>query len=76
MAEKEQNKDIVRFNLHLPREVFDKLKELQEMTGKSSLAETVRAALKVYHQIQESQDAGKHLVLVDKHGEKERLLVT
>lgn len=76
MAEKEQGKDIVRFNLHLPKDVFEKLKELQVMTGKSSLAETVRAALKVYHQIQESQDAGKRLVLVDKDGDKERLIVT
>ncbi len=72
----ERNKDdIVRFNLYLPKEAYVALERLQQLTGKRSLAETVRAALKLYRVVQEGIDDGKEIMLVDKTTkEKEKLV--
>lgn len=48
MPKKEAKVGMVRFNLYLPREVYDALEELRTRTGKGSIAETIRSALKVY----------------------------
>jgi len=66
---------IVRFNLYLPKEAYESLERLQQLSGKRSLAETVRAALKLYHVVQEGIEDGKEVMLVDKvTKEKERLI--
>lgn len=66
---------IVRFNLYLPSDAYEALERLQQLSGKRSLAETVRAALKLYHVVQEGVGEGKEVMLVDKQTkEKERLV--
>jgi Ribbon-helix-helix protein, copG family len=60
------NDKIVRFNLYLPKEAYEALERLQQLSGKRSLAETVRAALKLYHVVQEGIGEGKEIMLVDK----------
>ncbi len=65
----------VRFNLYLPKEAYEALERLQQLSGKRSLAETVRAALKLYHVVQEGIGEGKEVMLVDKQTkEKEKLV--
>jgi hypothetical protein len=69
------NDKIVRFNLYLPKEAYEALERLQQLSGKRSLAETVRAALKLYHVVQEGIEEGKEVMLVDKKTkEKEKLV--
>ena len=69
------NDKIVRFNLYLPKEAYEALERLQQLSGKRSLAETVRAALKLYHVVQEGIGEGKEVMLVDKQTkEKEKLV--
>lgn len=73
--EKTSKADMVRFNLYLPREVYDALEKLRALTGKASLAETIRSALKVYELLQESGKNGKDLILKDRKTKtQERLL--
>lgn len=68
-------RDVVRFNLYLPREAYEQLEQLQNLSGKRSLAETIRAALKLYQVVQEGIVEGKDVLLVDrKNQEKERLV--
>ena len=68
-------KDVVRFNLYLPRESYEALEELQALSGKRSLAETIRAALRLYHVVQEGIGEGKEVILIDKESkEKEKLV--
>ena len=70
-----KEKEIVRFNLYLPKEAFEALERLQHLTGKRSLAETIRAALKLYDVVQQGIEEGKDVVLVDRQTkEKERLV--
>jgi hypothetical protein len=64
-------KPIKRFNLYLPKKDYDTLVRLQQLSGKSSLAETICSALKVYQYAQ-----GKDIVMRDpKTGEEEKLLL-
>jgi hypothetical protein len=73
-TEKAVKNDMVRFNLYLPREVYEALEKLRVQTGKASLAETIRSALKVYELLQESGASGKDIILRDrKTQEHERL---
>jgi len=73
--EKPSKSDMVRFNLYLPREVYEALEKLKILTGKASLAETIRSALKVYELLQASGESGKDVILRDrKTNEQERLL--
>lgn len=66
---------VVRFNLYLPQDAYEALERLQQLTGKRSLSETVRAALKLYHVVQEGIDDGKEVVLFDRtNNERERLV--
>lgn len=66
---------VVRFNLYLPKDAYEALERLQLLSGKRSLAETVRAALKLYHVVQEGIGEGKEVMLVDKQTkEKEKLV--
>lgn len=68
--------DVVRFNLYLPKEAFEALAELQKLTGKRSLAETVRAALRLYRVAQLGAEEDKELFLIDKKSkEKEKLVL-
>jgi hypothetical protein len=72
---KRGNDQIVRFNLYLPKEAYEALERLQQLSGKRSLAETVRAALKLYNVVQEGIGDGKEVVLVHKQTkEKEKLV--
>jgi metal-responsive CopG/Arc/MetJ family transcriptional regulator len=69
--------DVVRFNVYLPREAYDSLEQLRQMSGKRSLAETIRSALQLYLVIQEEMERGKEIILENKEGgdrEKLRLL--
>jgi hypothetical protein len=63
---KAEKDDTVRFNLYLPKDVYDGLESLRQMTGKSSIAETVRSAVKLYQFIQENLHDGKELFLEDR----------
>lgn len=66
--------DVVRFNVYLPREAYEDLERLRQMSGKRSLAETIRSALRLYLIVQEELEDGKELVLEDKEGkEREKL---
>ncbi len=68
-------KDTVRFNLYLPKEAYEALERLQQLTGKRSLAETIRSALKLYHVVQQGIEDGKDVLLVDRDSkERERLI--
>jgi hypothetical protein len=74
-AEGISKNDMVRFNLYLPREVYDALEKLRVLSGKASLAETIRSALKVYELLQESGASGKDIILRDRKTKmQERLL--
>lgn len=67
---------MVRFNLYLPSKVYEALEKLRVLTGKASLAETIRSALKVYELLQESGASGKGIILKDRKTQKqERLLL-
>lgn len=66
--------DVVRFNVYLPRKAYESLEKLRQLSGKSSLAETIRSALNLYLVIQEEIDEGKEIFLEDKiTKEKEKL---
>jgi hypothetical protein len=66
--------DAVRFNVYLPREAYESLEKLRKLSGKRSLAETIRSALKLYLIVQEGLEDGKHVILEDKSGkEREKL---
>lgn len=65
--------EAVRFNVYLPREAYENLQKLQELSGKRSLAETVRAAVQLYLTLQQEMDQRKQIVLEGKGREKERL---
>jgi hypothetical protein len=66
---------IVRFNLYLPKDAYESLSRLQQLSGKRSLAETVRAALKLYHVVQQGLEDGKEVMLIDKESNiRERLV--
>lgn len=67
--EKQKGGGGVRLNVYLPPEAYVNLEKLQKLTGKRSLAETIRAALKLYLVIQEEIDEGKDLIFEDKEGE-------
>lgn len=74
-SKKGDKDDSVRFNLYLPKEVYEGLEETRQLTGKSSIAETVRSAVKLYQLIQESLHEGKELYLQDREEDiKERLI--
>lgn len=66
--------DATRFNLYLPEEAYDALKTLQQLTGKTSLAETIRSALRFYLVVQEARSAGKELYFMDERGDRERIV--
>ena len=55
MAQKQRdsNEGPVRYNLYLSSEAYNKLVKLKELTGKSSLSDTVRSAIDMYHLIEE-----------------------
>lgn len=65
--------DAVRFNIYLPRKAYEALERLQKMSGKRSLAETIRSALSLYVVIQEELEDGKKLIVENKDGEQEKL---
>lgn len=68
--------DVVRFNVYLPREAFEALGRLRKLSGKRSLAETIRSALQLYLVLQEELDEGKEIILEDKEGGlRERLRI-
>ncbi len=71
-----EGKKVVRFNLYLPQESYEALERLQELSGKRSLAQTVRAALKLYHVIQEGAVNGKEVMLIDKKTKEREKLVS
>lgn len=64
----------VRFNLYLPQPAYDTLKKLQVLSGKRSLAETVRAALKLYTVVKEGEQDGKLLMMVDKKTREQEII--
>jgi hypothetical protein len=69
--------DVVRFNVYLPREAYESLEQVRQLSGKRSLAETIRSALQLYLVIQEELERGKEIILENKEGgdrEKLRLL--
>jgi hypothetical protein len=73
---KKGGSDAVRFNVYLPREAYAKLEELRELTGRRSLAETIRAAVNLYMSIQEEIEDGKEIFMKgkeDKHSVKLKL---
>lgn len=61
----EEETGIVRFHVYLPRRDYETLERVRRLTGKRSLAETLRAALRVYDVLQEGIRTGKHVVLKD-----------
>ncbi len=62
---RKENRDVVRFNVYLPQESYDKLEELRVKTGKRSLAETLRAALKLYDEkVHGAEAADVHITRV------------
>jgi len=66
--------DVVRFNVYLPREAYATLERLREMSGKRSLAETIRSAVQLYMAIQEELDDGNQLMVENKQsGDRKRL---
>jgi hypothetical protein len=72
---KEGDKNIVRLNVYLSRDAYDALERLQQLTGKRSLAETVRSAVKLYSAIEEGVREGKEVFLYDKDkNERDRLI--
>lgn len=77
MASQKQKKggkrDVVRFNVYLPREAYESLERLRKLSGKRSLAETIRSALQLYLVVQEEVDEGKVLFLEDKEGGRVKL---
>ena len=71
----ESGKDVVRFNLYLPKDAYEALQRLQQLSGKRSLAETIRSALRLYHVVQEGVEEGKEIMLYDRtNNERERLI--
>jgi hypothetical protein len=71
---KGEKSEVVRFNVYLPREAYDALERLRQLSGKRSLAETIRSALQLYLVLQEELDGGKEIFLEDKErGEREKL---
>jgi hypothetical protein len=69
------DRDVVRFNLYLPRDAYEALEELQSTSGKRSMAETIRAALRLYEIVHQGVGEGKDVFLMDrKSKEKERLV--
>lgn len=76
-ANKSREKETVRFNLYLPKEAFEALERLQQLTGKRALAETIRSALKLYDVVQQGMEDGKDVMLVDRETkEREKLIPT
>lgn len=60
-----KKKELVRFNLALTRDQFNALMRLKDLTGKGSLAETIRSALRLYDVTQTSMAEGKELIIKD-----------
>jgi hypothetical protein len=58
-------KKLVRFNLSLTRDQFTALMRLKDLTGKATLAETIRSALRLYDVTQTGISEGKQLILKD-----------
>jgi hypothetical protein len=69
------DKRTVRFNLYLTKEVYDSLERLRVLSGKRSIAETIRSALRLYNVVQEGIDEGKDVMLIDRNTkERDRLV--
>ena len=66
--------DTVRFNVNLSKEAYEALAKLQDMTHKTSLAETFRDALRLYLVVQKGREDGKDLYLVGKNDDRERIV--
>lgn len=60
----------IRVTLHLPPEAYTALKQLQRMTGKPTLSETIRAALKVHRSMMDSVARGERLEVVGRDGDR------
>jgi hypothetical protein len=69
-----KEKDVVRFNVNLSKEAYDALVRLQRMSNKSSLAETLRDALKLYLVVEEGREDGKELYLIGQDKDRERII--
>lgn len=66
----------VRFNIYLTKDAFEALERLQKLTGKQSMADTIRSAIRVYEAVQQSLNEGKSLEFVDRStGERERMVL-
>lgn len=52
----------VRYNLYLSNETYDKLLRLKEITGRSSLSDTVRSAIDMYHLIEQVRNGEVSLI--------------
>jgi metal-responsive CopG/Arc/MetJ family transcriptional regulator len=71
---KGEKSDVVRFNVYLPREAYESLERLRQLSGKRSLAETIRSALQLYLVIREEVEGGKQVILENKEGgDREKL---
>lgn len=67
--------EFVRFNLSITRQQFSALMRLKELTGKATLAETIRSALRLYDVTQTDMAKGKQLILRDpKTGEQAQII--
>lgn len=62
MATKKGEETPVRFNVYLSRRSFEALQKLRKMSGKKSLAETIRLAVQLSLVVQEELDEGGELV--------------
>ena len=74
MATTNKEKEVVRFNVNLPKETYNALVQLKDITQKSSLAETFRDALRLYVVLQEGREAGKDLFLIS-DDEREKIVM-
>jgi IS1 family transposase len=64
----EKKTKTTRVQLELAERSFDRLAALKEKTEASSYTEVVRNALRLYENLIEQHDAGKHFFLKDNSG--------
>ena len=65
----------VRLNIYMPRDSMDRLKRIQQLTGKRSGAEVVRSAVRLYRLLVEAEQDDKTVLLIDRESKEETRLV-
>jgi predicted transcriptional regulator len=61
MSPRNKGTDKTRFTFWLPEDTHAELAELQRKTGKESVAEVIREAIRVYQDLLKANDAGVDL---------------